>query len=515
MRYFYLIFLLCCALLNAQNHKVGINTTAPVATLEIKKNSSASSSEVQGVLFPQLTTNEINAMQNVPEGLMVYDTDKKCLSIFGKRSPTDAVLQWSCLYQTSTSSGSSGFVNVLQLKPEFPRDYSAASPSGLDDIFDITDIQETSDGGYFVLSSRGYMGSASMVFLKLNNKGYVEWQRMFSGYDSSYPYQSESGNTNNFVETNDGYIIAGTKIMSQDVNTSYTNVDEYELYKIDKFGNSVWFKNLPFPYTTSPYTYQLTEVNSLAKHPDGNYVITGNIRRRDNTSPTIPYYRYFGYVAKIDASGNVVWSKMQGGGTVDAVDKFNSVKVASDGSVYVVGKLYSNTGSYSSNQGNSDMWALKYDTNGNLLWEKTLGTAQFDFLSDLAIASDGNSIICSGFYLGDTEIEGYPRLVRFDVNNGNVLWQGDYLSPNVKQNATYEFHFHSTINSTADGGFALLDRSGFAYKLTSSLGVQWKNSINCKAPGNFRQLSSGGYIAIDYLKNYVVKMNSAGQQVPE
>ena len=68
------------------NAQVGINTTEPQATLDIK-------SEFLGVQFPRLTSEEINQIQNPEEGLMVYNVTEKCLAInIGEQTP-----DWKCL----------------------------------------------------------------------------------------------------------------------------------------------------------------------------------------------------------------------------------------------------------------------------------------------------------------------------------------------------------------------------------------------------------------------------------
>lgn len=70
--------------------QVGINTTEPKATLDVK-------SEFLGVQFPRLTTEEINQINTPEEGLMIYNLTEKCLAInVGETQP-----DWKCLIMYS------------------------------------------------------------------------------------------------------------------------------------------------------------------------------------------------------------------------------------------------------------------------------------------------------------------------------------------------------------------------------------------------------------------------------
>jgi len=52
-------------------------------------------------------------------------------------------------------------------------------------------------------------------------------------------------------------------------------------------------------------------------------------------------------------------------------------------------------GDLTTNQGQNDVWVIKIDSNGSLLWQKSLGGSNIDFAYD-AIALDDNSFIVIG-----------------------------------------------------------------------------------------------------------------------
>ena len=94
------------------------------------------------------------------------------------------------------------------------------------------------------------------------------------------------------------------------------------------------------------------------------------------------------WIKKFDSGGNedtLGWNKKY---DASDSDELNSVAVASDGSVYAVGSFDSDPVN-----GDSDWWIKKFDSSGNedtVGWDKKLDASDSDELNSVAVASDGS-----------------------------------------------------------------------------------------------------------------------------
>jgi hypothetical protein len=144
------------------------------------------------------------------------------------------------------------------------------------------------------------------------------------------------------------------------------------------------------------------------------------------------------WVARFDGTGNSIWIRQFGTGS----DDFTAV-VAPDGSggFYMGGTTYGSLGG--PNAGATDAWLARFDGLGNPFWLRQLGTSAFDHVT--TGAEDGSG----GFYLGGStygvlgassagKIDAW--LARYD-SAGNQLW--------IRQLGTSEDD--STFASAPDG----------------------------------------------------------------
>lgn len=134
----------------------------------------------------------------------------------------------------------------------------------------------------------------------------------------------------------------------------------------------------------------------------GNIYLTGF----DNISGSLD-----SFTMKIDSEGNISWNRHFTG---PLNEEGSGIALDSNKNVYSVGK----TNSYGN--GSYDMLLIKYNNDGDMIWNVTLGDIGVDSGIDIAI-SDSDEIYVAGssdsYSGGDTDI----WLVRFDVD-GNMIW---------------------------------------------------------------------------------------------
>lgn len=99
-KYFLCIIVVILSYICPSYSQVRINTINPhpSAALDVQ-----SPNNNQGVLLPRMTTGQKNAIANPNKGLLVYDTDRKCIS----QNAGDATTPlWVCLMSLDTNTRS-------------------------------------------------------------------------------------------------------------------------------------------------------------------------------------------------------------------------------------------------------------------------------------------------------------------------------------------------------------------------------------------------------------------------
>ena len=144
------------------------------------------------------------------------------------------------------------------------------------------------------------------------------------------------------------------------------------------------------------------------------------------------------YLAKFDASGNVIWAKAFGGLSDDYLE---SVAVDADGDLVVVGRFGGQAslgGTALVANGPVDMAVAKYrGSDGAHIWSKRFGGAYDDNANAVAVDAAGN-VYMTGYFRGVVDFGGGALRVPFDSDldvfvtkldpNGNHLWSKNFTN---------------------------------------------------------------------------------------
>jgi len=121
------------------------------------------------------------------------------------------------------------------------------------------------------------------------------------------------------------------------------------------------------------------------------------------------------WVLKLDALGNIVWQKAYGGSDGDIA---RDIITTSSGDIIVVGKTMS-FGDWI-----ADAWVLRLDADGNIVWQKAYGGSGAGDEANAVVESNGNIIVAGHTYsfgAGSSDV----LVVKLD-ENGDIVWQRAY-----------------------------------------------------------------------------------------
>lgn len=177
--------------------------------------------------------------------------------------------------------------------------------------------------------------------------------------------------------------------------------------------------------------------------PDGGYVVVGT-SESDDVEISNARGGYDVWVIKLDSDGDLLWEKSFGGSGVDGA---NGVALAGD-KINIFGNSFSNDLDISSPLGSSDFWLLTLDEAGNLLNETSLGGSDFDMGRDLWI--DENQEIWLTGYSQSSDID----LRNNQGNNDIVLMRlnQNYLPQQTFSLGGFELDIAHSITGLSTGG---------------------------------------------------------------
>ena len=160
-------------------------------------------------------------------------------------------------------------------------------------------------------------------------------------------------------------------------------------------------------------------VRGLTIDPSGNLVSIGQVA---TNVLGVPGSNGGTFVRKYDPAGSALWT--QGIGSAGN-ELGTSVDTDASGNVYVAGRTPLAT--YGPYGGNNDDFAAKFDSAGNFIWGKQIGTSFFETLPAIATDDAGNSLLVSGGGNFDPSYSGQEDafVIAMDAA-GLTLWTQEY-----------------------------------------------------------------------------------------
>lgn len=318
-------------------------------------------------------------------------------------------------------------------------------------------IGQTFDGGYVLAGVTGLNGDIYLI--KTNINGDTVWTRTYGG--TGYDFGCSIKQT-----LDSGFIVTGY--------TSSFGAGGYDLFllKTDINGDLLWCKT---------YGGALSDEGaSVQQTPDGGYIVIGDTRSFGSGIGDI-------WLIKTNANGDSLWTKTYGG-INDEIGRW--VEQTTDGGFILAGY----TKSFGAGTGGAgDFYLIKTNANGDTLWSKSYGGIQDDWPWQVHQTSDGGYIIIGetlSFGVGNGDV----YLVKTDVS-GNILWTKAYGNSNIDVG--------QSIQQMPDGGYVIggyTSNNGYDVYLIrtdatgNTLWTRTYGGANQDAIFSMQRTSDGGFI---------------------
>ncbi len=215
---------------------------------------------------------------------------------------------------------------------------------------------------------------------------------------------------------------------------------------------------------------------------------------------------------RLDEVYNLLWFRTYGGAEEDIAV---SVKQLDDGCIFL-----GETQSFGAGQ--RDMYLVRADSDGEVIWERTYGGNDMEYAASLELASDGGFVL-----LGHTRSYGTGNYDMYCVktdSTGNLQWERTYGGS--------EYEDGRSITAVQGGGYLLTggtssfgagNKDYYAIKIDENGEVEWTNTYGDSGNDMARDIeptSDNGFILGGYSDSFsksnfdilIVKIDSLGNQ---
>ena len=315
-------------------------------------------------------------------------------------------------------------------------------------------IVATDDGGYAVAGFTSSFGNGreDVWVLKLDAEGNVQWENTYGG--------SSIDKALSILPTSDGGLLVAGYTYSYGVGGSKPDA---WLLKLSSSGSVDWQKT--YGGTGGEWAFNVTETF------DGNTNPTGYLAACWTES--FSAQGWDAWVLRLDTGGNVVWEKRFGRPRTDLM---RSGRQTPDGGYILAGETDCDTADTAC-AGGRDIWVLRLDSAGGILWQKTYGGPGYEYVRSLLLTEDGGAVVAGRT---GSVVSGQTHAWVLRLNSsGGIVWQKAYIGAEASE--------LDAFIQTTDGGYMAVGTSDFAdtasddiwaLKLDGSGGIVWQKKYH-------------------------------------
>ena len=242
---------------------------------------------------------------------------------------------------------------------------------------------------------------------------------------------------------------------------------------------------------------------------DGGYIIVGSTESSGSGYSDV-------WLIKTNGNGDMQWSKTFGG---TQYDYGKDVQQTADGGYVITGYTYS------FGNGGHDVWLIRTDGNGNLLWDETYGGGGNDYGEGVCETTDGGFIITGCDYHGGDDPWSELYVIKTD-DQGNQEWSNTFGSWG-------DFSWGFSVVEANDGEYVTIGytesygngrKDMWLIKLYAHGGVRWHRTFGgsgFERGYSLKETADGGFILVGYTSSYgngendvwLVKTDKDGQEI--
>ncbi len=302
------------------------------------------------------------------------------------------------------------------------------------------------DGNYLFAGTTFNLQSGYFYWwvISLDNNGNKIWENVYGG--------SEWDACKAIVSVTDGYALAGVRKNKGDQDKEMTVI------KINKKGVKQWEIPLGIRYYDD-------EANALAVTSDEGFIVTGWSKKDAGPNKQI-------HLIKLDKRGNIEWQKALGGETSDFA---RAVSVTGDGRFIIASASRSKT------HGEEDLRIIKTDSKGEVEWDNNYGGI-YSEQPGAVVSLPDNGCLVGGYSKSVGNGKENIFLIRLD-RKGNLIWErffGNYQWDAAEAMALSEGNIYLAGWVNSEYG----DESDmFAMKIVNQYDKEIENFIASKISG--------------------------------
>ncbi len=274
-------------------------------------------------------------------------------------------------------------------------------------------------------------GYSNTIIKKFDTDGNEMFTKTFGNYDQTMGRAVITDSNNNIYITGDFQNVVdfdpGIGAFNLDANGG---VDIFIL-KLDSEGNFLWVKNFDGSDLTISRSMNIDSLGNL--YICGFFSETCDFDPGSSSSNSVSLGEWDAYIVKLDNDGNLIWNKSFGS---ENIEDAGDVVIDNLGNVYITGS-FTNTVDFDPNsavfnltaEGESDLFLLKLDIDGNFLWANQYESESYGYgssvdldLYDNVYISGLRHVVYSYGSGGNMNVEGYDIIVQKYQTDGALMW---------------------------------------------------------------------------------------------